>query len=92
MLAFGEGSNGVDVQQVAMVAKDLRLTEPIRERVPSPAPAPAPVAIPSPAQSPAQGPIPIHPISMHTLERYGSDVKQPSLLKRWAGRLGLVSA
>jgi len=88
MLAFGEGSNGVDVQQVTMVAKDLRLTEPTRERVPSPAPAPPPVAIPSPAQ----GPIPIHPISMHTLERYGSDVKQPSLLKRWAGRLGLVSA
>jgi general secretion pathway protein A len=82
MLAFGEDSSGVDVRQVAMVAKDLRLSELTSESAPSSAPPPALLAI--------TGSAPSHPLTMHTLERYETDATRPSLLKRWAGRFGLV--
>ena len=77
MQAFGEGSVSVHIRHVAAACKDLRLFEPsLRPNTP--------VVAPLSASTPAYLPSPIS-----ALERYSAPNGKPSLLTRFACKLGL---
>lgn len=77
MLAFAEGSLSVQMGHVLEACADLYLLEPSARQIPIATPDHAEAAVDS--QSP-----------LKTLERYNTPAARPSLLSRWACRLGLV--
>jgi general secretion pathway protein A len=82
MIAYGEGHESVTLASVTSAARDLYL---IGHGHPVPViPAYRPVPVEKDSEL-----LHLEPIHMKTLERYGSESEQSSLLRRWAGKLGL---
>jgi general secretion pathway protein A len=79
MSAFADEASNVSADHVESSARDLRLIE-------NPA---AKVATPASTAAPSATPMVLHPLTIKALEQNGVHPRRPSILVRWAEKLGL---